>query len=830
MNSLLSDLRFVLRQLRRSQGFACMALLTLGLGVGAVAAVYSVVQSVLLAPLPYVDPGRLVGLAFTFPHERPNAEQTGASADFLRENMQEFSALAVMDDNGPAINLSLDGGHAVQITSLRVSEGYFRTLGAMPALGRTFISDEDRPGGGRAAVLSHNLWAGVFGSDPSIIGRAIRINQEAFTVVGVMPASFAATTETSQGVFGSPDIWEPLQLSPKDPGYDGDNYQMIARLRPGVSMEQVKQHLTALLPAFYQKFPGFKKWIDSGHQVNEFRAWPLQDVLVSQVRRSLLMVMAAVAAVLLLACLNLAGLIQARSMGRTREFALRSALGAKRSQVIRLLACEGALLAIGGGMIGVVVARTATGFLLRAAPIALPAIHGEEHLGLLSLVVLGVVLVVTCIVSLVPALMIVRRGRAVPSLGSQSIGETVSQARISRALIVAQVGLSMVLLGTASQLLGTFLKLSTLSSGVDPKELSVFQVSLKGDPYADTRHTTQFVNTVLEDLRHQPGVDSAAAINGLPMDRGLNIGGYPANNRDLSRVVEFRTVTPGYFRSMGIPILEGRDIEESDRAGADPVILIGAATARRYWPSRSPIGESFRVGGEKNWRIIGVVADVKNHSLLDGEDVVLYAPMTQLSDEFTGMINNWYPTTFAIRVAANVNLAAAAQRAVNDADAQIPIARFSTMQAVIDSTIREPRFFSLLASGFSVFALALTAIGLFGLLSYQVAQRTREIGTRMALGADRASVLRMFLRRGLFLALAGVALGLAAVWLVHPAVQHLLADTGIDVTRGARNVIMNTTLAATLAALAMVASALAASWLPARRAASVEPMQALRTE
>jgi ABC-type antimicrobial peptide transport system permease subunit len=356
----------------------------------------------------------------------------------------------------------------------------------------------------------------------------------------------------------------------------------------------------------------------------------------------------------------------------------------------------------------------------------------------------------------------------------------------------------------------------------------VFQVALKGDPYANSRHTTQFVNAVLEDLRHQPGVESAAAINGLPMDRGLNIGGYPANHSDLSRVVEFRTITPGYFRSMGIPLLEGRDVAESDSAGADPVVLIGAAAARRYWPSRSPVGESFRVG--QNWRIIGVVADVKNHSLVDAEDVVVYAPMSQLSDKFTEMINGWYPTTFAIRVAASVNLAAAAQRAVDRADPQIPIARVSTMQAVIDSTVQKPRFFSLLATGFSAFALGLTAIGLFGLLSYQVAQRTREIGTRMALGADRVSVLRMFLGRGLFLASTGVVVGLAAVGLVNPAVQHLLADAGIDASQGARGVIMNTIPAAVMAAIAMVLSAMAASWLPARRAASIEPMKALRTE
>ncbi len=423
----------------------------------------------------------------------------------------------------------------------------------------------------------------------------------------------------------------------------------------------------------------------------------------------------------------------------------------------------------------------------------------------------------------------VRRGKGDTKLGSQSIGETVSQARFSRALIVAQVGLSMVLLCMASQLLGTFLKLRALPSGVEPRQLAVFQVALKGDPYANTRHTTQFVNAVVDELRHQPGVDSVAAINGLPLDRGLNIGGYPVNHRDLSQIVEFRAVTPGYFRAMGIPLLEGRDIADSDRADGDRVIVIGAAAAHRYWPDRSPIGESFRVGNDQNWRIVGVAADVKTHSLLDTKDVVLYAPMAQLSDEFTRMINGWFPTTFAVRTAASVNLASSAQRAVDRADPQIPIARFTTMQAVIDSTIQEPRFFSFLASGFSGFALALTAIGLFGLLSYQVAQRTREIGTRMALGADRTNILRVFLSRGLALVSAGIVVGLVAAWLVRPAVQHLLADAGVHASSSAP-VVMDSSLAALLAAFAIFAAASAASWIPARRAASLEPMQALRTE
>jgi ABC-type antimicrobial peptide transport system permease subunit len=289
-------------------------------------------------------------------------------------------------------------------------------------------------------------------------------------------------------------------------------------------------------------------------------------------------------------------------------------------------------------------------------------------------------------------------------------------------------------------------------------------------------------------------------------------------------------MTPGYFRTMGIPLLAGRDIAEGDHAGGDPVVLIGETAAKKWWPGRSPIGETIRMGGEHKWRIIGVVADVQQHSLIESGGIVIYGPLAQLDDEFMGTINGWFPTTFAIRTAAHVNLAETAQRAVALADPEIPVTRLTTMQAVIDDTIQTPRFFSLLAGGFSGFALMLTVIGLFGLLSYQVTQRTREIGVRMALGANRLGVLRIFLLRGVVLASAGIALGWVSSVLMHPVVIHLLSDAGVDAADGGTNIIMNNGEATLLAVAAILTAAVAASWLPARRAASVEPMQALRAE
>jgi predicted permease len=540
--------------------------------------------------------------------------------------------------------------------------------------------------------------------------------------------------------------------------------------------------------------------------------------------------MGAVLAVLLVACLNLAGLMMARTMRRSREIALRSALGATRAQLARLLAAEGLLLALGGGLLALAVAREATFVLLHAAPLSIPTLNGEPGTWLMSAVVLGMALGSTALFSLLPAVVIlIARGKEM-RLGGPSLGEAISHARLSRALMVAQIALAMVLVSTASVLMGTFVKLRSLPSGVEPKQLTVFQVALKGDRYANTQHTGQFVATVLDQLRRTPGVDCAAAINGLPMDRGLNQGGNPADRPDLRQTVELRTITPGYFQTMGMPMLAGRDIAESDRAGSDPVVVIGATAARKWWMGRSPIGKNILLGGKQSWRIIGVVPDVQMHSLVDSGGVEIYEPMAQTPDEFTGVINGWFPTSFAVRTAAHVNLAEPAQQAVERADPEIPITRLTTMQSVIDSTIEEPRFFSLLATGFSGFALALTVIGLFGLLSYQVTQRTREIGVRMALGADRMNILRTFLGRGLAVASIGVVLGALATWLIRPVVGQLLSDAGVYSIGATQSIVMNGAQAAVFAAFAIIAVTLAASWLPARRAASIEPMQALRTE
>lgn len=830
MSRLLQDIRFALRQLRASRGFTLTAVLALALGIGVTAAVCCVVISVLFQPLPYPAPGDLVGVAFSYPYDRPNAEQVGTAADFVRAHSHAFSSSAVLDDSGSAVNLSVSGGHAVQVNSLRVSEGYFRTLGMQPALGRAFLAAEDTPGGPHVVILSHGLWTRLFNADPSIIGRSVRINQESFVVVGVMPAHFSVITESAPGVLGTPDLWQPIQLSPKDPGYDGDNYEMIARLRPGIALAQAQQQVSALTAAFYQEHPNFRTWYGHGNVVHEFRVFSLQDVIAGPVRRSLLTVLAAAVAVLLVTCLNIAGLMIARAMGRSRELAVRSALGATYAQLMRLIACEGLLLALAGGTLGVVVALSSMRILLYAAPLAIPDLHGGIHPWTLGGVVFGIALLSMFVFSLLPAWVVLRGRARRMRLAGAGVGETISQARLSRALIVMQVAIAMVLVSTAVVLMGSFVKLQTLPSGIQPKQLAVFQVALKGDRYAHTQQTTQFVNQVVDTLSHTPGVEQAAAINGLPLDRGLNEGGAPADRPQRQQIIEFRAVTPGYFGTMGIPLLMGRDLNVDDRAGREPVAVISETAARKWWPGRSAIGESVLMGGDTHLRVIGVVADAHTGSLVETAGIVIYAPLDQLSSEVTGILNGWFPTSFAVRTEANVNLALAAQRAVEAADPEIPIARFTTMQQVIDHTIREPRFFSLVAAGFSSFALVLALIGLYGLLSYRVARRTREIGVRMALGADRGAILRVFLGSGVAMAGAGILLGASGALLLQPVLHGILVDAGMAAGGGSTNIVMNGGLAAALAVIAILTAAVAASWVPARRAAAVEPMQALRME
>ncbi|HZZ77484.1 MAG TPA: FtsX-like permease family protein, partial [Gemmataceae bacterium] len=560
-----------------------------------------------------------------------------------------------------------------------------------------------------------------------------------------------------------------------------------------------------------------------------FRVWPLQQVVVSAVRMSLLTMLAAVLAVLLVACLNLAVLMTARTWRRAREMAVRSALGASRANLLRLMMCESLVLALVGGGLGLLLSRLAVPMLLRTAPIAIPPMRGNEWLP--AVFALAMACVTTLIFGLLPGWGVLRQNTGPMLQGGGQVGATAYQARMGNRLMVVQVAVAVVLLSAAALLLGSFLELRSVRSGVVADHLSVAQVTLKGNMYASALHTNQFVDKVLDELGRSPGVKQVAAVNGLPLDRGLNFGGGPVGHPDAQGYMEFRAVTPGYFRTMGISILSGRDVTEQDSATTVPVVLISETAARKWWPGRSAIGEEVQLGkNSPSLRVVGVVADTHSRSLAQSPQVMIYVPFTQVSDHLMKVINGWFPTTFALRMSADVDIAAAVQRAVSDSDLEIPVAKLTTMQLVIDRSVAAPRFFSYLAGGFAVFALLLTMIGLFGLMSYQVTQRTREIGVRLAVGADRRQILLLILRRGLLLTALGVALGSLASLAVPRLVGSVLADVVFTGGGGIERHLSSSIVALAWAAIGMLVAAVLAGYLPARRAASVEPTQALRTE
>ncbi|QEE28989.1 ABC transporter permease [Terriglobus albidus] len=827
------DLRFALRQLRRAPGFTATAIGTLGLAMGATLTMAGIANSTLLAPLPYPESDRLVGVAFTFPQERPNNEQTGSAADFLSAHAKSFSSMGLTEDSAGGANLWIDeagSGRAVQVGSQKVTRGYFPALGVQPQLGRNFSEAEDRPGGPKVVLLSERLWRSAFAGSTDVVGRVVHVNGESYTVTGVMQPSPKDQGYSAPGVGINVDLWLPMQLSPKDPGYGGDNYTMVARLKQGVTLSAAQQELNALKEPFYQENPQYRAWTTRSKLLHDFKLWPLKDVEVSHLQSSVLALTGAVLAVLLAACLNLAGLMTARGLRRGRELAVRSSLGATRTGLLRLLLSESVLIATAGIALGMLLSRLMVPALTAASPIAIPTI--ETDLPLLTLLVGLLLGTLTVAFSLLPAMRVLQGDKMDALRNGHVVGTTKEKATLEKVLVVAQVAVATVLLAVSSLMMGSFLKLRSTDTGFKPQQLVIAQVTLKGDGYAKTEPTTQFIEEVMRRLGEYPGVTSVAAINGLPLDRGLNAGVGPADRPELRKVGELRLITPGYIPTMGIPLAMGRDLSESDGANAVKVVLISATAAKHWWPNRSAIGEQVNMGGKKPdlRTVVGIVGDVHTNSLADLPRPVVYVPFSQAGDGLTKVVNGWFPTTFTVRMATHQDSAKILAQAVSAADPTIPVARVKTMQAMIDSTMKAPRFFSWMAAAFAGFALLLTAIGLFGLLSYQVSLRLREIGVRLAVGASRGQVLRLFLGRGLALTATGLVLGIAASFALPQLIGSLMEDFVYSNSTSPTALLSSTSVAMAVTGAGMVMAALAASYLPARRAALTEPTTILRAE
>jgi putative ABC transport system permease protein len=803
MDALIQDLRYAGRTLRRSPGFTIVAVLTLALGIGANTAIFSVLYAALLRPLPYPDPGRLMGLSVLDGGSRYERSVDWREYRFLDENSRVFESLAVSTNLGFNV---FTGGEADRARGMRVSSGFFHALGVSPLLGRAFSPDDDRLGGPNVAMLSYGYWRRRFGGDRSIVGRAITLDGAPYTVVGVMPSGFQTQPQA--------DVWSTVGQVSRTVG-SGANLRLTGRLKAGLSPARAGAEFASTAAAFKEAFSG-RISPDARLELH-----PQRQLIVSDLRTPLQVLFGAIGFVLLIACANVAGLLLGRAAGRGRELAVRVALGASRGRVIRQLLTESVLLSLIGGAVALLLARWGLDALLTFVPADIKAmgvrldwwaIGFTFALSLASGVVFG----------LLPAWQASR-----PDVheglkeGSGRTTAAVGHGRMRDALAVAEIALSLVLLVGAGLLIRTVGNLLRTDPGFDPRHVLSAEIWLNGTGYDSSAAIAGFYHRLTSRVELLPGVRSAAVVEaGLPLERGGNQY-VTIEGRADGASVDYRTVTPGYFRTLGIPLARGRAFGAGDVEGADPVAVVNESFARRYLADRVAVGRtvSFDGGRRPPRRIVGVVGDVRSFIGSPARPTV-FLPSAQTPAGYTRIFGSWFPIHVVVSAAGDpAAMVVGVTRAIHDTDPRVPVGRVRPLEEVLSQSVAESRFQMLLLSVFAGLALVLAAVGIYGVMSYLVAQRRHEIGVRLALGAVPREVLRLVLRRGLGLALTGAALGL----LGSVALTRLLGGFlyGISPADPA-------TYAAVTALLLLVA--LAACFIPARRAARVDPVVALRSE
>ncbi|MGA9770171.1 MAG: ABC transporter permease [Blastocatellia bacterium] len=798
METFIQDLRYGIRLLVKRPAFTAIAIITLALGIGANTAIFSVVNAVLLRPLPYTQSDRLVQWSWQFEQESISAV-TALEFEFWKEHSSAFDAVFGYSGINSGFNLA-GGAQSERVRGLQVSEGFFRVLGINPAIGRGFLPEEDRPKGPQVVVISDGLWRSYFGGDPDVIGKQVQVNGQSHTVVGILPHGFQFELPT--------DLLLPLQLA-ADARDNGQNTGVIARLKSNVTREQAQLEMQQWLPAFLQAYPNHAKSSDRGIGLNSY-----QQTVVGDTGRTLWLLFGAVGFVLLIACANVANLLLARATSRKGEMAIRSALGARRGRLIRQWLTESWALALAGSIAGLLIALWSVPALLALMPQELPR-HQEINLDYQAVMfAIGMSLLTSLLFGIVPAL------RATRTCVSETIKASSSRTRagrLDRLLIVSEVALSLVLLVGAGLLVKSFVKLRAVELGFDPQHLTATQISLTSDKYRTTAQVWNFEQQVLERLRGLPGIVAAAAASNVPLERGLRMG-ITVDGRVIDRSVQIRAISPQYFQTLGMKITSGREFTDSDMRASPLVVVVNETLARSYFPERDATASQLTTQGKPR-EIVGVVNDIKEMGLDQPVEPTLYIPLPQISDGLIVAMNRWFMTAWMIRTSAPVDLTTALRDAVRDIDSQMPIANVRPMTEVINATTASRQFVLLLMAIFAGLALALTAVGLYGVLSYTVTQRTGEIGLRMALGAQPVDVLKMIISKGMTLVFAGVGLGLLAAF----ALTRLMASWLFDVS--ATDPMMFSGVA-----LLLISVAFPACYIPARRATKIDPGIALRYE
>jgi putative ABC transport system permease protein len=819
MLPLLASFRATARALGRTPGFFLIAVFTLAVGIGANAAIFTVVNAVLLQPLPYPEPEGIMGVSHTAPGlDLPQLELSNGTFFLYRRDNRTFESLGIYWDGA----VTLTGGQEPErVEASGATAGVFLTLRVPPSRGRTIQEADEKPGAEPVAVLSHGLWRRRFGGDPAAVGSILQVDGVATRIVGVMPPDFRFP---AAGV----ELWIPMTIDPANLNMGSFNYDGIGRLRPGVTPQAAASELSKLV----WRIPDFPNAVITREILESARfgvlVHPLRDDIVGDIGSVLWILLGSVGLILLIACANVANLFLVRAEGRQREVAVRSALGASQGSILRLFLGESLLLSSTGGALGLALAFAGARVLVTMRPDGIPRLEEISVDAPVLAFTAGAALLSGLLVGLFAAL---RYGRPklVPALKEGGRGGTAGRERLRarNVLVVLQVAIALVLLVGAGLMIKSFWRLRNVSPGIDPSNVLTVRLSLPAARYEEPETASRFVVQLLEKVRAIPGVGSVAATNVLPLSGGGStnahvIEGVPLAPGELPPILSTRWVSPSYFETMRIPLLQGTGFERLDPDAKVKECLVSQALAERFWPGESPLGKRLAqgVGENPQWTtVLGVVGSVRDDGLTEEPVQAVYYPMQPHLD-FDGTI--YVPRSFSLVVRGTGDLrqlVGPVREAVRSLDPNLPLAQVRSMEEVVERSMVRTRFTMMLLVIAGAVALLLGTVGIYAVISYVVSQRTREIGVRMALGAGRQDISRMVLKEGLGLALLGILLGLAGSFAMTRLMLALLFD--VSPTDPA-------TFAAVPALLAVIA--LFASWLPAQRAASVQPLEAIRSE
>jgi putative ABC transport system permease protein len=817
MSNFRDNFKHALRMFRANPGFTFAAIAALALGIGINTAIFTVVDTVLLKPLTYPDADRIVQFMLTSP--QGNGPAASIPKFMLwQQQTSAFQDVAAYDFGGPGFNLT--GAQPEQVHGIHVTQGYFHLFGASPMLGRTFTPQEDSPNGGKVVVLSYGLWQRKFGGNPNIIGSALSLGNEPYTIVGVLNQSFVSDPEA--------DILLPFQFDPNSTN-QGHYFKAAGRLKPGVTLAQANALLKVAADQFRRRYP------DAIGPKDGFAVEPLRDSIVGDARKSLLVMLGAVSLVLLIACANVANLLLVHATGRKREFAIRAAMGAGRKRIVLQLLTESVLLSVTGGVLGLLLGYIGLRGLLAMSPGDIPRIG--EHGAAVTIdwrilaFTLGVSLFTGILFGLFPAI-----GASRPDLNStlkessNRAGTGFHQSKARSLLVISEISLAMVLLIGAALLIRTFLALHQVNPGFDPHNLLTMEMSLTGDRFQKTAGVAELVRNGRERLNAIPGVEVSASTCCLPMEGGFGLPflvvGRPVD-KGQPVGAGWMSASAGYFEAFKIPILRGRDFTDRDVTGAPGVVVINESMAKKYWPKEDPVGQQIIIGkgvgpefDEPARQIIGISGDIHNGGLGRDPFPTMIVPQAQVPDGMTALNARIGPVIWLVRTHTEPHqLISAVSEQLRQASGGFPVARVRSMdEVVVHSTARES-FNMLLLSIFGASALVLASIGIYGLMAYSVQQRTQEMGIRMALGADRSRIRNLVVWQGMQLTIAGVIVGAGAAF----GLTRLIASLLFGVKSW--DPIVFVTVPVVLAGVALLAV-----WLPATRASRLDPMAALRVE